>query len=156
MNKDKKPLYRKENKVSLSTKYYVITGGSFRHTRNTKEFQNNEATHMSMNSGKYGYDYTPLFKFLISKVGKPWDEVYSEAKSRLDKDEPIFWMVAMHQKDRKDIVRTGQSSYFSGLFVDDDGLLQKVAPDFDEEDFGNSLYLDYPRETHSFNGKPLK
>ncbi|RVT96575.1 hypothetical protein EOD41_19895 [Mucilaginibacter limnophilus] len=155
MNKDKKPLYRKENKVSLSTKYYVVTGGSFRHTRNTKEFQNNEATRMSMNSGQYGYDYTPLFKFLLSRVGQMWDDIYSEAKSRLDKDEPIFWMVALHEQDRKDIVRLDQSSYYSGLYVDDDGLLQMVNPHLAEEDLYERL-APYPGETLSFNGERVK
>ena len=48
-----------------------------------------------MHSGqRHGYDYTPLFKFLLSRAGKNWDDVYSEAISRLDQEEPIWWMVA--------------------------------------------------------------
>jgi len=44
-----------------------------------------------------GLDYTPLFFFLLSKIGQHWDEVYSEAISRLDRPDPIFWMVAQHE-----------------------------------------------------------
>jgi hypothetical protein len=94
MNRQKEPLYRKENKASLSCKYYVVKGGDFRHQRNTKEFLNDERTHLPMHSGQFQYDYTPLFMFLLSRVGKNWDEVYSEAKARLNKEEPIFYMVA--------------------------------------------------------------
>ena len=144
--KRKEPLYRKENKKSLSTKYYVVKGGSFRHERNTKEFLNNDAGHQPMHSGQFGRDYTPLYKFLLSKVGEVWDEVYSEAKSRLDKQDPIFYLVALHENERKEIVRCDASSYYSGLFVDDDGLLQIVNP--------NAVLSvkPYPFETLSFNG----
>ena len=125
----KEPLYRKENKVSLNSKYNVVTGGEFRYQRHTKVFLKNDASHAPMNSGQFGYDYTPLFKFLLSKVGKNWDLVFSEAKSRLDKAEPIFWLVAIHSNEKRDIVHIGDSTYYSGLFVDEDGLLQKVDPD---------------------------
>jgi hypothetical protein len=75
-----------------------------------------------------GLDYTPLFRFLHSKIGQPWDEVFSEAVARLDKSEPIFWVVARHEYDRLDMVRVGECTYVSGLYVDDDGLLQCVNP----------------------------
>jgi hypothetical protein len=152
MNRKKEPLYRKENKVSLSTKYYVRTGGEYRHQRHTKAALADERTHQSMNSGKYGYDYTPLFRFLLSKVGQDWDEVFSEAKSRLDKTEPVFWMVALHEHERREVVRLGESSYFSGLYVDDEGLLQKVNPELETFDPG----FIYPGETISFNGKAIQ
>ena len=42
-----------------------------------------------------------MFKFLLSKVGADWDSIFSEAKRRLDKPEPIFWMVALHPAGRK-------------------------------------------------------
>lgn len=73
-----------------------------------------------------GLDYTPLFKYLLSKVDKDWNEVYNEAKSRLDKIEPIYWLVALREEDRQEYVRVGESTYFSGMYVDDEGKLQLV------------------------------
>ncbi|WP_295720441.1 hypothetical protein [Mucilaginibacter sp.] len=150
MRGKKEPLYRKENKVSLNNKYNVVTGGEFRYQRHTKAFLKDDTPHGPMISGRFGYDYTPLFKFLLSKVGKEWDLVYSEAKSRLDKEDPIFWLVAVHSHQKRDTVRCGDSSYYSGLFVDENGCLQKVNPDADLHHIKT-----YWNETLSFNGEVL-
>lgn len=144
MKKDRKePLYRKENKASLSCRYYVSTGGDAKWDRNTKQakkdaddeishqpiktksYNRGASTAFSSKSNGLGRDYTPLFKFLLSKVGKKWDEVYSEAKSRLDSEEPIFWMVKFDPIDQ-DGFRAGESTYYSTLTVDKDGILVKV------------------------------
>lgn len=151
MNKQIKPLYRKENKVSLSNKYNVSTGSEYRYSRHTKASLNDDRNHKPMNSGKHGYDYTPLFKYLLSKVGSDWDETYSEAKSRLHDHAPIFWMVALHQSAQKDIVRLGESSYYSGLFVCQNGRLAIVNPNITPAD----LPKPHPGETLSFNGIPI-
>lgn len=95
-----------------------------------------------------GLDYTPLYRFLLSKVGRPWDDIYSEAKRRLDRAEPIFWMVALGEDDRKDYVRLGESSYFSGLFVDESGILRVVDPEIGP----SSLEPSCACCTHTFNG----
>jgi hypothetical protein len=115
MNRDKKPLWRKENKLALH--YRGNTGGEFRHSRHTKGDKKE-----GMGGKKQrGVDYTPLFKFLLSKVGQNWDSVYSEAISRLDKKEPISWMVYTNPNaEMKDSFRAGDSNY-SCLFVDDNG-----------------------------------
>jgi len=97
---------------------------------------------------RHGFDYTPLFRFLLSKVGHPWDQVFSEANARLDRPEPVFWMVAQHESDKQDYVRTDENSYYSGLWVDEGGLLQKVNPQLTPEQmkpFCNCC-------THTFNG----
>ncbi|MDP1183677.1 hypothetical protein Q6285_30915, partial [Klebsiella pneumoniae] len=74
---------------------------------------------ISMKKGvRRGLDYTPLFRFLLSRVGQDWDEVYSEAVARLDLKDPIFWMVALREMDEQDYIRAGEASYFSGLKVD--------------------------------------
>ena len=91
--KEIKPLYRKEKKVGLSTHYYVTKGGDFRHERHSKKFKAFEGNKSPMKKKQLGYDYTPLYKFLLSKVGQPFDIVFSEAKKRLDKTEPIYYMV---------------------------------------------------------------
>lgn len=143
-----KPLYRKENKVSLSNKYYVSKGSEYRYDRHTKAFQNDDRNHKPMNSGKHGYDYTPLFKFLLSKIGCEWDQIYSEAKTRLNDTDPIFWMVALHETQHRDIVRIGESSYYSGLFVDKTRKLAVVNPNVTTSDIPKP----YPGETLTFNG----
>jgi len=100
---------------------------------------------------KHGLDYTPLFKFLLSKVGNDWDEVFSEASARLDKSEPIFWLVALHEAEREPYIRVGENSYFSGLFVDEENKLAIVDAELTVDDMKPSCACC----THSFNGKPF-
>ena len=121
----KKPLYRKVNTRARGVHH--LFGGHYRHVRNAK---GEEAARGAMNGTKQrGLDYTPLFRFLLSKVGEPWDDVFGEATARLDKTEPIFWIVALREEDRHDVVLVGESTHFSGLYVDDDGILRRVNPD---------------------------
>ena len=118
-------LYRSVNTRTHGVKHGM--GGEFRYDRNSKSSKSSEAVRASMHGRlKHGRDYTPLFRFLLSKVGEPWDRVFAEAKSRLDTTEPIFWLVARCEEQRKEFVRVGESSYFSGLFVDGEGTLQLV------------------------------
>ena len=122
MNKEKSKLYREVNTKTFNVHHNF--GSDFKNTRNKKK-ETLEQTKGKM-SGKTerGLDYTPLFRFLLSKVGENWDDIFSEAKSRLDKTDPIFWMVALREEDKKDYIRIGESSYFSGLHVDENGVLQ--------------------------------
>lgn len=100
---------------------------------------------------QHGFDYTPLFRFLLSRVGGQWDEVFSEAVARLDRPEPVFWMVALQESERQEQVRLGESSYFSGLYVDDQGRLRIVNPELTAE--GMTPYCHCC--THTFNGIPF-
>ncbi|HET7230788.1 MAG TPA: hypothetical protein VFJ16_12340 [Longimicrobium sp.] len=95
-----------------------------------------------------GLDYTPLFRFLLSRVGSKWDDVHREAAARLDRPDPIFWLVARNEHARREMVRVGESSYFSGLYVDDDGILRIVQPDLRAENLTPSCTCC----THTFNG----
>ena len=105
----KKPLYRKVNTRARGVRHRF--GGDYRHVRNTKRAESDRG---SMHGKKQrGLDYTPLFRFLLSKVGQPWDDVSSEAVARLDKPEPIFWLVALHEHERRDVVLVGESTHFS-------------------------------------------
>lgn len=81
-----------------------------------------------------GIDYTPLFMFLLNKVGGKWDLVYSKAIKRLDKPDPIFMLVALHPEDQSDFIRCGESSYYNGLYVDVDGILKKVSEELESTD----------------------
>ena len=98
---------------------------------------------------RHGLDYTPLFKFLISRVGRNWDDVYSEAVARLDRPEPIFWMVAQCEEDKKPFVRLGESTYFSGLYIDEANELALVDPDLTVDEMEPSCACC----THTFNGE---
>ena len=144
----KKPLlYR-----SVNTRTHGVRHGScraYRHERHTKSEKDTLSNHGSMHSNqRHGFDYTPLFRFLLSKVGRPWDQVFSEANPRLDRSEPVFWMVALHESDKKASVRTDESTYYSGLWVDEAGLLQKVNPQLTHEQM--KPFCDCC--THTFNG----
>ena len=140
MNRDKKPLYRKVNTKARGVHHRF--GGDYSDTRNKESA-------VGMRQGvQRGLDYTPLFRFLLSSVGKKWDDVYSEAVSRIDKPEPIFWLVAMGKEGAKDSVLVGESSYYSGLYVDESGLLQIVNPIVNETTLDPSCSCC----THSFNG----
>jgi hypothetical protein len=94
------------------------------------------------------FDYTPLFRFLLSKVGCTWNDVYSEAVSRLDRPAPIFWLVALRPEDEQGYVRVDESTFFSGLRVDESGKLQKVNPQLGPENFSPPCKCC----THTFNG----
>ncbi|TYP89286.1 hypothetical protein BC792_1285 [Sphingobacterium allocomposti] len=139
-------LYRKVNTRARGVHHNF--GGDFRHSKHKKK-ETPEQIRGSMSGKKdRGLDYTPLFRFLLSKVGSNWDEVFSEAKSRLDKTEPIFWIVALNPDDKKDYVRVGESSYFSGLYVDDNGDLQLSNPNLK----ANDLTPHCSCCTHTLNG----
>ena len=128
----KEPLFRKVNTKARGVRHN--SGLDFRHVRNVKR-DTREQILGSMHRKKHrGLDYTPLYRFLISKVGSKWDEVFSEAISRIDKSDPIFWIVALTEDQKQEIVRTGDSTYFTGLFVDESGLLQIVNPNIKPED----------------------
>ena len=143
----KSPLFRKVNTRVRGVHHRF--GSDYRHQRNTKAELRSEAVRQAMHGHqRRGLDYTPLFKFLLSRVGQPWDDVYAEAVSRLPSPEPIFRLVARHQHEQRDYVRVGESSYYSGLFVDEAGVLQVVNPSIGP----SSLRPSCACCTHTFNG----
>ncbi|MBL1079245.1 hypothetical protein JK358_33050 [Nocardia sp. 2] len=127
---DKPPLYRKDNTTARGAR---PRGGEYRHRRNTKRTAKSDVTREGMGraTGR-GRDYTPLFRFLLSRVGSDWETTFAEARSRLDRSEPIFWLVALQESDRQDYVRIGESTYYSGLYIDSEGKLRVVNPDINE------------------------
>lgn len=144
-NQQAEPLYRKVNTCTIRVRHHF--GDDYKNFRNRK---NNEAIKMKQGVRR-GLDYTPLFMFLLAKVGQPWDKIYSEAVARLDKPEPIFWLVALYQESAKDYIVVNSNSYFSGLYVDIEGILRKKAPHLN----ANSLAPSCACCTHTFNGKPF-
>ena len=144
----KKPLYRKVNTRTHGVRHG--SGSKARKERNTKRTKKDQSQNGSMHSKqRHGYDYTPLFKFLLTKVGCDWDIVFSEASARLDNKEPIFWMVALHECDKKSYIRVNESTYFSGLFVNDDNRLELVDSNLTVDDMKPTCACC----THTFNGE---
>lgn len=143
----KPPLFRKVNTTAHGVHHRF--GGEYRDERKSRASRESDATRTSMHGHTHrGLDYTPLFKFLLSKVGSSWDAVYSEAVSRLDRREPIFWLVALRPEEEQEYVRTGEATYFSGLRVDSEGRLQLVNPSLGP----GSLAPQCNCCTHTFNG----
>jgi hypothetical protein len=144
MIKDKKPLYRKVADARYS---HHNKGSEAKYDRNTKEG-------VSKNLKKdvrRGLDYTPLYKFLLSKVGQDFDIVYSEVVGRVDNKDAIYNIIRKNEFEKGEYVTCGESSYFSKLYIDDNNLLQKINPDLKNEDFTPSC----PCCTHTFNGVVL-
>jgi hypothetical protein len=105
-----------------------------------------------MHAGKRrGRDYTPLFRFLLSRVGKDWTEVHREAVSRLDSEEPIWGLVARSDAEKHAWVLFGESSYYSGLYIDENNRLAIVDPALSVEQMEPSCSCC----THTFNGIPF-
>lgn len=128
----KKPLYRKVNTLARGVRIHD-SGGDYRHERNSKN--QSESNRKSMGAKvKRGLDYTPLYKFLLTKVGEKWDEVYSEAVSRIDQEYPIFNMVAILESERCESFSDGGFAHYSGMYVDENGLLQLVNPSLHPND----------------------
>ncbi|MFY3384743.1 hypothetical protein [Paracidovorax sp. MALMAid1276] len=146
----KAPLYRKVN--TTAHRVHHGRGGDFSDDRNARATQLGDSARSPMHGRRQlGLDYTPLFRFLLSKVGTQWDAVYSEARSRLDRPDPIFWLVALQPSQRHRYVRIGESSYYSGMCVDDNGTLQLVDPGMGP----SSLVPQCQCCTHTFNGAPF-
>ena len=147
---EQKPLFRKVNTRARGVHH--LKGGQFRHERNTKAEKASDRTRGSMHSGKLrGLDYTPLFKFLLSKVGSDWNAVYEAARPRLNSTEPIYWLVARSPPEMRPYVLVGEASYYSGMYIDAEHRLQRVDPALSAASI--------PRQctccTHTFNGLPF-
>ncbi len=97
-----------------------------------------------------GLDYTPRYMFVLASVGKPWQDVFSEAVARLDSEAPIFHIVARHLHEREPFMRLGDKAFYSGLLVDD-GILKIVAPALAAAQMQPMCAC----HTHSFNGRPF-
>lgn len=147
---EKRPLYRKVNTTAHGVHHQK--GGDYRDERNSRSKKTEETSREPMRGRqRRGLDYTPLFRFLLSKVGQNWNAVYSEAAARLDRPEPIFWLVALREHERKRYILNGESSFYSGMYVDEKGLLQVVDPSLGP----SSLVPSCKCCTHTFNGVPF-
>jgi hypothetical protein len=151
MQKAKQPLYRKVNTTARGVHHNF--GGNFRDLRPMVKAGDEPGRNaVAMHAGaRRGLDDTPLFRFLPSRVGRKWDDVFSEVVARVDRKEPIFWLVALREEAAQAYVRTGEASYFSGLVVDVNGVLRVADPGVGPA----TLAPQCPCCTHTFNGLPF-
>ncbi|MFD9897352.1 hypothetical protein [Mesorhizobium sp. NPDC059025] len=144
---EKDPLYRSVNTRTHNVRHNY--GGEYRWSRQRGDPLENKG---SMHAGqRRGRDYTPLFRFLLARVGEDWTAVHREAVSRLDREEPIFWLVARNQMEKRAFVVVGENSYYSGLYVDEENRLAIVDPALSVEQMEPTCSCC----THTFNGKPF-
>lgn len=151
MNKQKQPLFRKVNTTARGVRHDF--GSEFRYDRNGKqESVEMQATRGAMHAKvKRGLDYTPLYKFLLSKVGQDWTAVKKEAQSRLDKEDAIYSMVVEAEDVGNGMTRMGESSYYSLLIVDENNILRKAKPELGPQD----VEVWCKCCTYTFNGLPV-
>jgi len=145
------PLYRKENTKAHGNHHN--SGKDYSTDRQMINREEPPIKQAGMHGKKLrGLDYTPLFKYLVSNVDRPWNEVYSEVIKRLPSKEPIFWIVAKAEHEKKEIVRIGESTYYNGLYIDEESFLRKVNPNIRNEDLVPLCSCC----TYTFNGELLK
>lgn len=145
--RQKEPLYRR---VNTRTRGVFHGGGAFRWSRHARR-EDPTARGAMHGRRRHGLDYTPLFRFLLSRIGEDWTETQREAVARLDRPDPIFWLVARTEEERRPFVRIGESSYYSGLYVDEDNRLALVDPAWRVERMEPRCRCC----THTFNGVPF-
>ena len=95
-------LYRKLNTRAIHLRCYT-PGADAKNDRNTKS-----GLKKSMAGKNHSIDFTPLYRFLLKSVGRPWSEVHSEAVSRLGEHKDAVW----------DIVHDSHTGMFADKFAD--------------------------------------
>ena len=159
---EKKPLYRKENKRTHNGwAWYFYPKERYRFERH-KNFDD-QIERMSIKKHsmfRTGYDYTPLIRFLHSHVGDVWADIFCECQARLNNITPLTRMVVNVNKrglvvdnypceELPKYCEVGEDSYWSTLYVDEEGVLQFVDKDYHKPPVSNSLAF-----TDTWNGEP--
>ena len=114
-----------------------------------------DGRHLPMGSAKcyymkHGYDYTPLFRYLLSRVGDLWEDIYTYVKPRLNTTEAIWIMVSRSgYPQESSYFCLSEGSYWSQLWIDDEGRLQRVDPTQANASPGCWCH------TYSFNGSRI-
>ena len=88
MFKTKKPLYREVNPTAHGVYHHI--GRNFSEARNQAKSIDAPMSQRLRKGARRGLGYTPLFRFLLSRVGRDWNGTFSEAVGRLDQNAPLF------------------------------------------------------------------
>lgn len=185
--KTSKKLFRPRNTHWRNGQYDAYSGptpgGHYRwerHTKRTKLEIKNEVRHARMRGNKqclsFGVydDYTPLYMFLEKSVGRVWSDVWKEALEKSAGNyQEIQLLVCNINKNglrnpgrvvgrdgiKYSYRRIGESSYYTNLIVDENGILQKINPNARQEflEEHKDLTLGHQDEWElSFDGVPVK
>lgn len=175
MNFKDKQLYRSANKSTYQNTLTEKTAKHFRYTRNTKIMSGSIVKRGKMQpNNNLGYDYTPLIKFLFSRLNQNFDITFSEINLILNnglhkpkvKTEILSMINVLVHKQviiNDNIVndnngnilssffRFGEATYYDSFYIDNDNNL-KLIKDITKEIFE---FCDYACHchTHSYNGK---
>lgn len=180
--KDKiKPLYRKRDRVNDRRAYrpkYSWQRHIKKNQANTLEELDNLPQHTPIKKrrkyiicfGDESFDYTPLYKYLLTQVGQKWKKVVKYIRPRLNDMAPVESMV-LNPNGNIDIAKLrwnlnprtvgkipaifdiDEDTWFSTLYVDKEGILQFVNPK--SKDFVK--YPTYGSEWgSSYNGHSFK
>lgn len=129
-------------------KFRSKTVGAYRHSKKMDEFVG-EGTHSKSTSKIVGWErkelnenLNPLKRFLHSRIGKKWDDVYSEICSRIDKKNAVQGHIIQHLFQYVEIDHRYQNGYAAmwrytlrrdnyvpDFYVDINGILQKGKKD---------------------------
>ncbi len=113
----------------------MLAGGEYKWKR-AKIKKDPDIYHVPMRSVKCGRDYTPLYRFLMSKEGYNFDEVYSEAVSRVDNKMRIFDIIKT--ASAFPVVRIGDGTYYHTMYIDKDKILKFVDKSFSIQKYFNN------------------
>lgn len=171
---EKKSLIRKANTTAHGNHYRGKSKkGYVRGSKRVKEFHESGQYRMKILRAKPcdNFDVTPLIKFIQKNVGRPVDEVKSEAKSRFNTKKNNGLTKQNFEKHWNHIVNNNyiciyECTFFSGVYVDDDGILQPSSENhpmkFSFEGYYTYVEIGgfgkiglYPFDTASFNGKTI-
>lgn len=159
-------LYRKINRRPSIGRDLCNKGGKYKYDRHSKnsiiKFNEGVGYREKIKNSKNrsittGYDYTPLFMYLLKNIGKDFDLILKDIKPRLNRTEPIYWIVDLTITKEMidnglciDYVRIGESSSYNRLWVDEENRLQKVNSKFSNRSKWDKCFT----ETH--NGKVIR
>lgn len=137
-------LYRKENRKPSIGRILYKKGSKYKYSRKSKDsimkYKEGFSYKESMKNTKSGnitdgYDYTPLFMFLLKNIGKDFDLILKDINGRINSFEPLYWIVdktvtreLIENGLCLDYVRIGECSSYSRLWIDEENKLQKVNP----------------------------
>lgn len=155
----KKKLYRERNFRQRWDEYNYHPKYSWkRHSKQAMKDLENEITHEGMTKSKHGdqgegYDYTPMFKFVLKHIGEDVDKIYSEVCRRTNERGKYLFNVLVSRKPKDELnplLRLGETSFWSQLYVDENNKIQKVEPNM------QGAWITYGGQWgQSFNGKSV-
>lgn len=150
-----KPLYRTACRPTYG---HFKENKHYRHIRNKKktviegeESVDTDTKMVRQRKDVRQLDFTPLYKYLQSKVGEDYDTVYSNVVERIPRNQRgVIDYIVMADNTGDGVARLGESTYFRTLYVDENNKLQFVNKDY-KQTVSKWCYMD----TTTLDGKTI-